>query len=193
MTAATPLWRDLTVGLSLPDAAFGAAIDIDGLLVEPDLHYTATAESSRLLLMPRAGTFTRLLLEWETLPEIGIFSATSFPADAFDSAELARLETWMRDAAFLLHSHRDLIRGSAERAVADAASGRDTSLPRTTTPSSHVVSVHVGTRVGEPFETGDAAQTYDQHIFRELLFDDLWQAHVHLLAGLDAPASITYL
>lgn len=191
MATTAPLWRDLTVGLTLPDAAFGAAVDIDGLLVEPDLHYTATAAESRLLLMPRAGTFTRLTLEWETLPEIGRFASATFPPGAespFDPDETGRLETWMRDAAFLLHSHRGLIRESAERAVADAAGGLATSNPREAPAHTHVVSVHVGTRVGLP-PLADS----EQHVFREVLFDDLWQAHVHLLAGLEAPASITYL
>lgn len=252
-----PLWRGLTVGIALPDRAFGAAIDIDGLLVEPDLHFQATPGSSRLMLMPRLGAFTRLLLEWETLPEIGRFTATTYPqgagaAGAFDARQLARLETWMRDVAVVLHENRDLVRASAERAVRDASTGAETSLPDAVPPRSHVVSAVVGTRVTGPSadsaigvidvgapvilphrpesdemvfteratgrivgrriteRSGDdivsvelrpegpgtteavLAAAYEQHIVREVLFDDLWQTFVHLIAGLEAPASVAY-
>jgi hypothetical protein len=253
-----PLWRGLTVGIALPDRAFGAAIDIDGLLAEPDLHFQATQGSSRLMLMPRLGAFTRLLLEWETLPEIGRFTATTYPqgsgaAGTFDERELARLETWMRDVAVVLHENRDLIRASAERAVRDASAGAETSLPDHLPPRTHVVSAIVGTRVTGPAadselgvidvgaprilphrpgsdemvfteratgrvvgrriteRSGDdivsvelrpevpgtteatLAAAYEQHIVREVLFDDLWQTFVHLVAGLEAPASVAYL
>ncbi|RKR72996.1 hypothetical protein C8E83_0078 [Frondihabitans australicus] len=256
--APVPLFRGLTVGLVLPDRAFGAAVDIDGLLVEPDLHFQATARSSRLLLMPRLGAFSRLLLEWENLPEIGTFTARTFPPGAgaaapFDDDELHRLETWMRDVAVLLHQHRDRIRASAERAVRDASAGLDTSLPDEVPEHSHVVSAVIGTRVAgpsasTPFGVVDVSEprilpsrpstdemlvterstgrllgrriteragdeivsvdlhpelpavdeallssAYEQHIVREVLFDDVWQTFVHLLAGLEAPASVTYL
>jgi hypothetical protein len=253
----TLLWRELTVGLALPDRAFGAAVDVDSLLLEPELHFAATPTSSRLMLMPRLGVFTRLLLEWETLPEIGVFTASQgllseklgLP-ETFDNNELKRLETWMRDVAAVLHANRDRIREAAERVVRDAAQGLDTSLPTGTPPHTHVVSARVGTRVAGPVSgalhavvdvTGPVAETpdtdvsdftdhvtaqvlgrritrradgevvdvlfvpvndgvteadlvlwYDQHIFREVLFDDVWQVYVHLIAGLDAPANVVY-
>jgi hypothetical protein len=253
----TALWRGVTVGLLLPDPAFGAAVDIDGLLVEPELHFAATAHSSRLMLMPRAGTFSRLLLEWESLPEIGVFTVGSLPPHPFDDAQTSRLETWMRDVAVLCHGSRDRIREAAERAVRDASEGHGTSLPPNTAPRTHLVSARIGTRVvgpdqGSPFgvvdvtaprlvgpdteapgtsldavsfvERGGGADLgrrvtrrlgdevvdvsfeiddprvavsdlvgwYDQHIFREVLFDDVWQVYVHLIAGLDAPANVAY-
>ncbi|MCU1526917.1 MAG: hypothetical protein JWP75_680 [Frondihabitans sp.] len=247
----TLLWRDLTVGLALPDRAFGAAVDVDSLLIEPELHFAATPTSSRLMLMPRLGTFARLLLEWETLPEIGIFTASqAFLPEKFDEEQLRRLETWMRDVAVVLHANRDRIREAAERVVRDAAQGLDRSLPTGSSAHTHVVSAHVGTRVTGPAagashavvdvigpvaDTGDTdiseftdrvtgvrlgrrltrraddevvevvylplaegvTETdlvlwYDQHIFREVLFDDVWQVYVHLIAGLDAPANVVY-
>ncbi|ARC57664.1 hypothetical protein AS850_11335 [Frondihabitans sp. 762G35] len=253
---ATGLWRGLTVGFALPDRAFGAAVDVDGLLGDPELHYQASPETNRLLLMPRAGTFARLTLEWETLPEIGVFAAPPLPAalaaSPFDEAETSRLETWMRDVAGVLHANRDRIRATAERAVSDAAAGLDESLPREAPPRAHVVSSRVGTRVAGPDpgsrfgvvdvvrapisagapaldealfvdrETGrplgsrvtlraadgiagaayeatatgvttrDLQGWYDQHIAREVLFDDVWQALTHLVAGLETPASVQY-
>lgn len=286
ISPAAPLWRDLSIAFELPEAAFGAAIDVDDLLVEPDLHFAVGSPTSRLVLMPRLGTFSRLVLEWETLPEIGVFSATSWPADSFTEAEVARLETWMRDVASILHSHRDLVRTTAERAVRDASSGLDRSDPDTVVDgetvttaddavarsdrthvasahvaAAHVVSAHVGTRAAGPaagalypivdvtgpvsapsdsapsdsapsdpapsmrelrfvdrasgtvlgrrraeradaptaFEpladdvsTDDLTGWYDEHIVREVLFDDVWQVCVHLLAGLEAPASVVY-
>jgi hypothetical protein len=255
---ATGLWRGLTVGFALPDRAFGAAVDVDELLGEPELHYQASPETSRLLLLPRAGTFTRLTLEWETLPEIGVFFPPPLPASfgpgPFDEAETSRLETWMRDVAVVLHSNRDRIRATAERAVRDAAAGCEESLPAAAPPRAHVVSARVGTRVagptpGSPFgvvdvtrapasddapdldeatfverstdrplgsrvtlraddgdgiagvayeataagvTTRDLESWYDQHIAREVLFDDVWQALTHLVAGLETPASVQY-
>jgi hypothetical protein len=242
----TLLWRDLTVGLALPDRAFGAAVDVDGLLSEPELHFAATPTSSRLMLMPRLGTFSRLLLEWETLPEIGVFTPSqALAAEKFDDDQMARLETWMRDVAVVLHANRDRIREASERVVTDAALGLDTSLPAEAAPHTHIVSAHVGTRVAGPpsgarhdvvevngtvpdasefrdRSTGallgrrlthrgdddivdvtylpvadgvaesDLVAWYDQHIFREVLFDDVWQVYVHLMAGLDAPANVVY-
>jgi len=249
----TTAWRGLTVGLAIPDVAFGAAVDVDDLLVEPELHFTAAPSSSRLLLMPRAGSFTRLLLEWENLPEIGVFTAGTFGASPLAPGDVDRLETWMRDVAVLCHAARGTIREAAERAVRDAALGLDTSLPEAGDGrldgagggSAHVVSARVGTSVAGPLarygvvdvipsdESHDEMwfvaratgarlgrrQTvrvggevldvvveplapdvrrstltgwFDQHIAREVLFDDVWQANVHLLAGLDAPASIRY-
>lgn len=245
-------WRDLTVAIELPPAAFGAAVDVDDLLSDPDLHFATGAPTSRLVLMPRLGTFSRLVLEWETLPEIGIFSATSWPADTFTTAEIARLETWMRDVASVCHAHRDRVRATAERAVRDASSGLDRSEPRAVgvgDAMGHVVSAHVGTRAAgptpgarypivdvtgpvgapldpsvrelrfvdrasgtelgrrvsahddaesafEPLSDGvtrdDLADWYDEHIVREVLFDDVWQVCVHLLAGLEAPADVVY-
>lgn len=247
-------WRGFSAGLVLPDRAFGAAIDVDGLLIDPDLHFAATPTMSRLMLMPRAGTFSRLLLEWETLPEIGEFTAAVFPAGApspFDAREIARLETWMRDVASMLHANRDRIRESAERCVRDASAGLDRSLPGALPDRAHVVSAVVGTRVDGPSvgslfgvvdvlpetesperdtvvfverSTGrrlghrvtdrrgdqvidvrlvvdgsdprpgrdELATWFDQHIEREVLFDDVWQVYVHLLAGLEAPASVGY-
>ncbi|AMM21932.1 hypothetical protein AX769_19525 [Frondihabitans sp. PAMC 28766] len=267
---ATVLWRGLTVGLVVPARAFGAAVDIDGLLIEPDLHFAATPTTSRLMLMPRAGAFSRLLLEWETLPEIGVFTASAWGPAPFADTELARLETWMRDVAVTLHSTRDRIREASERAVHDASSGLDTSLPTTVPEGAHVVSAVVGTRVSGPHpdapfgvvdvsparatgpESGemlftqrstgrllgrrittrdgdeiasarfepavdasdtsadgtsahgtsadgaraateaDLAEWYEQHIFREVLFDDVWQVYVHLAAGLEPPVSVLY-
>jgi hypothetical protein len=235
------VWRELTVGLVLPERAFGAAVDVDGLLVEPDLHFTAAPTTSRLMLMPQAGAFSRLLLEWETLPEIGVFTAGTLGPSVFTAGQVARLETWMRDVAVVLHANRDRIRESAERAVRDASAGLATSLPGRLPEHAHVVSATVGTRVTGPAEgarfgvvdvvpaaepgagtlfvergsgrllgrrsgageldpargTGvgddDLAGWYDQHIFREVLFDDVWQVHVHLVAGLEPPANVTYL
>lgn len=251
-------WRELTVGFVLPDEAFGAAVDVEGLLFDPELHYTAQPTTSRLMLMPRAGTFTRLLLEWENLPEIGVFTSGSLGADAPPPDDVSRLETWMRDVAVVCHTHRDRIREASERAVRDATLGLDDSLPahgalhadvaHTHVVAAHVVSAHVGTSVRGPSpsarvgvvdvvaepgradevrfverETGrvlgrritrrsgddivdtalvddapgvtraDLAGWYDQHIAREVLFDDVWQVYVHLIAGLDAPASVRYL
>jgi len=40
--------------------------------------------------------------------------------------------------------------------------------------------------------TGDLVHWHDQHIQRQMLADDARQALVHLLAGLDAPASVGY-
>jgi hypothetical protein len=257
MADATGLWRGVTVGFSLPDRAFGAAVDVDELLADPELHYQAAPETSRLLLLPRAGTFSRLTLEWETLPEIGVFAAPPLPAglgpSPFDETETWRLETWMRDVAGVLHANRDRIRATAERAVSDAAAGRDESLPREASPRAHVVSARVGTRVAGPtpgsrFGVVDVARApvvagapaldevvfverstgrplgsrvtvrsddgiagaayeatapgvttrdlegwYDQHIAREVLFDDVWQALTHLVAGLETPASVQYV
>ncbi|GAA4677966.1 hypothetical protein [Frondihabitans cladoniiphilus] len=251
------LWHELTVGLVLPDRVFGAAVDIDGLLSDPELHFAATLTTSRLLLMPRAGSFARLSLEWETLPEIGVFTAAMPPGDdSLTADDRGRLETWMRDVASSCHALRDRIRESAERAVRDASEGQDTSLPESLPPHAHVVSAHVGTRVVGPSEgspvgavdvagagsgaahppldavtdesvfveraTGrvlgrrrttrvegevvavdyraedarvgraDLVRWYDQHIDREVLFDDVWQVYVHLLAGLEAPATVAY-
>lgn len=240
-------WREITIGLILPDSAFGAAVDVDDLLDDPELHFAATASSSRLMLMPQAGAFSRLLLEWETLPEIGVFTSSALTLAPVMPDQLARLETWMRDVAVVCHGLRDRIREAAERAVRDAALGHDTSLPANVAPRSHLVSAQVGTSVAGPGEaspfgvvdveavpgsidemrfvrreTGetlgrritrrdgdeivdvallpvadgvDVAELvtwYDQHIAREVLFDDVWQVYVHLIAGLDAPASIRY-
>jgi hypothetical protein len=241
MPVAQIVWRELTVGLVLPDRAFGAAVDVDGLLVEPDLHFAATPTTSRLMLMPRLGAFARLLLEWETLPEIGVFTAGAFGPSVFTDRETAALETWMRDVAGVLHANRGRIRESAERAVRDASAGLDTSLPAELPSHAHLVSATVGTRVtgpegGDPLgvvdvepaaepadgmlfvqrDTGrmlgrrtaagaldpagsadvtadDLAGWYDQHISREVLFDDVWQVYVHLVAGLEPPANVTYL
>ncbi|BDZ51861.1 hypothetical protein GCM10025867_41020 [Frondihabitans sucicola] len=146
----TARWRELTVGLLLPDVAFGAAVDIEGLLVEPELHFAATPVSSRLLLMPRAGTFSRLLLEWENLPEIGVFTASTITVAPLLPDQIARLETWMRDVAVVCHANRDRIREASERAVRDAAAGLDTSLPPNEAARAHVVSAHVGTSVVGP-------------------------------------------
>lgn len=237
-------WRQLTVGLVLPDVAFGAAVDVDDLLDEPELHFSATPSSSRLLLLPRAGSFTRLVLEWENLPEIGVFTAGAAPGDALPPEQTARLETWMRDVAVICHAMRDAIREASERAVDDAAAGASESLPRREAASTRVVSAHIGTSVAGPdpalpfgvvdvvvgdhpglmlfvdratgetlgrrITTRDGDEVvavrfeplaasvqpallqawYDQHIAREVLFDDVWQVYVHLITGLDAPASV---
>lgn len=254
-------WHDLTVGLLLPDAAFGAAVDIDGLLRDPELHYAATTKTSRLMLMPRIGTFSRLLLEWETLPEIGVFTVGSLTPSPLSAEQIGRLETWMRDVAVVCHANRDRIRETSERAVRDAASGLDTSLPPSGAPHAQIVSAHIRTSVTGPppgsafgvvdviapmrlphdsapaddgatesgdemrfvardsgtllgrrithrrgdavmgvalesfadgVDAGDLTAWYDQHIAREVLFDDVWQVYVHLIAGLDAPSSIRY-
>jgi hypothetical protein len=246
-------WRELTVGLLLPEAAFGAAVGIDTLLTDPELHYTAAPASSRLLLLPRAGTFSRLLLVWENLPEIGVFTAAAMTIAPMLPEQIARLETWMRDVAVVLHANRDRIREASERVVRDATLGLASSLPSTDAPRSHVVAAAIGTNVAGPSpdtpfgivdiraenpepdsSTSEADQVvrfvqratdlelgrritrrsdseihavalvpalagvtpsqladwYDQHIAREVLFDDVWQVYVHLVAGLDAPASI---
>jgi len=250
-------WRDVTIGFVLPEIAFGAAVSIDGLLEEPELHFAPGPAGSRLTLIPRVTTFARLLLEWETLPELGTFTASSLPGTAalsFDAAELARIGQWMRDVATHLHAYRRRIVEASERAIRDASAGLDRSMPEepTTHDSNvrgvHVVSARIGTRVAGP--TGpeglgvvdllpdpagdgvfveratrrilgrrstlrradggvevdyrvddDAPQNvgrteldgwYDQHIAREVLFDDVRQTYVHLIAGLDAPLSVSY-
>ena len=263
---APPAWHDLEVGLVLPDRAFGAAVDVEGLLDEPDVHYSATLGSSRLLVMPRAGTFSRLSLEWQTLPEVGVFAAHSFPPEEYDPGELARLETWMRDVASTCQALRGRIRESAERVVRDAAEGLERSLPDEAPDWAHVVTTHLGSLVVGPpalppqlddertpvgvvdvdgpsdstagasrlepaavdewvfreraggavlgrrrvqrlggeagvlsyevldarVASSDLERWFDQHIVREVLFDDVWQVYVHLLAGLEAPLNVAY-
>ena len=52
---------------------------------------------------------------------------------------------------------------------------------------SYLVADHV-----DDVSPDDLRHWHDQHIHRQLLADDVRQAYVHLLAGLDAPASVTY-
>jgi hypothetical protein len=52
---------------------------------------------------------------------------------------------------------------------------------------SYLVADHV-----DDVSTDDLRHWHDQHIHRQLLADDVRQAYVHLLAGLDAPVSVTY-
>jgi hypothetical protein len=75
----------------------------------------------------------------------------------------------------------------------DAATGERLGYRRTLDAAgepyafSYLVADHV-----DDVSPDDLRHWHDQHIHRQLLADDVRQAYVHLLAGLDAPVSVTY-
>ena len=75
----------------------------------------------------------------------------------------------------------------------DAATGERLGFRRTLDEAgeayafSYLVADHV-----DDVSPDDLRHWHDQHIHRQLLADDVRQAYVHLLAGLDAPVSVTY-